>query len=151
MKKRISFSKTLEESINEYKKKLDLGRNFVDYFLTVGLEPKIALNPWVYENSIQKLNATYKEYLSPKIINKFPSFDKKLIGFDESIIRHIFPLGFQIKEILNDFPVDLTMYLDETNRLCPVCENKLSSLSDSSKCPKCGQGKLKLENFLLID
>ena len=104
MKKRISFSKTLEESINEYKKKLDLGRNFVDYFLTVGLEPKIALNPWVYENSIQKLNATYKEFLSPKIINKFPSFDKKLIGFDESIIRHIFPLGFQIKEILNEQP-----------------------------------------------
>ncbi len=57
----------------------------------------------------------------------------------------------EIKEILNDFPVDLTMYLDETNRLCPVCENKLSSLADSSKCPKCGQGKLKLENFLLID
>ena len=129
MKRKNSFSKTVQESVDEYKKKLDLGRNFVDYFLTVGLEPKIALNPWLYENSIEELNVTYKEYLSPKIINKFPSFDKKLIGIDDIIIQHIFPLGFQIKEILNVQPKEQFYFI--------ILENNIYSNKHPHKFVSC--------------
>ena len=96
--------KSIQKSMDEYIEKLNSGYNFVDYFLTIGLEPEISKNPWLYETSIQELNSTYKKYLSPKIINKFPSFEKKLIGLDEMIIQHIFPLGYNLIESLNESP-----------------------------------------------
>jgi hypothetical protein len=96
--------KSIQKSMDEYIEKLNSGYNFVDYFLTIGLEPEISKNPWLYETSIQELNSTYKKYLSPKIINKFPSFEKKLIGLDEMIIQHIFPLGYNLIENVNDPP-----------------------------------------------
>ena len=142
MKRKNSFSKTVQESVDDYKKKLDLGRNFVDYFLTVGLEPKIALNPWLYENSIEELNATYKEYLSPKIINKFPSFDKKLIGIDEIIIQHIFPLGFQIKEILNFQPKEQFFFI--------ILENNMYSNKHPHKFVSCLLFYEPLSNYYKI-
>ena len=104
MERRATLRRTLQESVDHFQKKLDEGHNLVDYFLTIGLDPEISLKPWLYEASINQLNTTYKEYLSPKIINKFPSFEKKLIGIDEAIINHIFPLGFNLIEILNEPP-----------------------------------------------
>ena len=104
MEKNANLHPSIQKSFNDFQKKLDKGHNFVDYFLTIGLEPEIALKPWLYEASINDLNTLYKKNLTPKIINKFPSFEKKLLGFDDAIIQHIFPLGFQIIEILNNPP-----------------------------------------------
>jgi len=104
MERRATLRRTLQESVVDFQKKLDEGHNLVDYFLTIGLDPEISLKPWLYEASINQLNTTYKEYLSPKIINKFPSFEKKLIGINDAIINHIFPLGFNLIEILNEPP-----------------------------------------------
>ena len=102
MERRISLRKTNQESVIAFNEKLDKGHNFVDYFFTIGLDPEIALKPWLYEASINELNTTYKEHLSPKIINKFPTLEKKLTGIDDNIINHIFPLGFKIVEALNE-------------------------------------------------
>ena len=104
MERRNNHRKSVQKSMDEYIEKLNSGYNFVDYFLAIGLEPEISKNPWLYETSIQELNSTYKKNLSPKIINKFPSFEKKLIGLDEMIIQHIFPLGYNLIENLNDPP-----------------------------------------------
>ena len=104
MKIRNSLLKSNQESLELIKKKLNMGQNLVDYFLTIGLDPEIALKPWLYEANINDLNTIYKEYLSPKIINKFPSFKKKFLDINETIIGHIFPLGFQIVEALNEPP-----------------------------------------------
>ena len=104
MERKNNLRKTIQKSMDEYIEKLNSGYNFVDYFLTIGLEPEISKNPWLYETSIQDLNYTYKKYLSPKIINKFPTFEKKLVGIDEMIVQHIFPLGFNIIENLNETP-----------------------------------------------
>ena len=129
MKRRSILRKTIQESVDELKTKLDTGHNFVDYFLTIGLDPEISLNPWLYEASIYELNTTYKEYLSPKIINKFPSFEKKLLGVEEAIINHIFPLGFQIIETINEPPKEQIFSI--------ILDNNMYSIKYSVKFVTC--------------
>ena len=102
--RKSSFRKTKEQLIKDFEEKLNLGYNFVDYFLTIGVQPEIFLSPWLYESPLEELNSTYKEQLKPKIINKFPSFDKKNIGLDETIINHCFPLGFKVQEFTQEKP-----------------------------------------------
>ena len=85
------ISKEIESKLNE-------GYNFVDYFLTIGSNPSIFQNTWLYQSDIYTLNTKYKEKLKPIMINRFPSKDKKYIGFDDAIIYHCFPEGFKVYE-----------------------------------------------------
>ena len=78
------------------KEELDKAKNLVDYFLILGLDPSIFLNDWLYENDLDKLNELYKDKLQPKIISSFPCFEKHTIAFDDSILSHCFPDGFQL-------------------------------------------------------
>ena len=90
--------KNKDELLKEIDYKLNLGYNFVDYFLTIGTNPNVFKNRWLYESDISELNTKYKEELKPIIINKFPSTEKKTVGFDEAIILHCFPNGFEVYE-----------------------------------------------------
>ena len=90
--------KNKDELLKELEDKLNLGYNFVDYFLTIGVNPNIFQEKWLYESNISELNNKYKEELKPIIINKFPLNDKKMIGLDEAIILHCFPNGFEVYE-----------------------------------------------------
>ena len=96
--RKSSFRKTKEDVLKDFQEKLNSGYNFVDYFLTIGVDPKIFLNQWLYETSLEDLNLIYKEQLNPKILNQFPSFEKKNVGINDSIIQHCFPLGFKVHE-----------------------------------------------------
>jgi hypothetical protein len=78
------------------KEELDKANNLVDYFLILGLEPNIFLNDWLYENDLDKLNELYKDKLQPKILSSFPCFEKHTIAFDDSILSHCFPDGFEL-------------------------------------------------------
>ena len=80
------------------KTELDKGNNFIEYFLSVGLDPSIALNSWFYEKELDELNSEFSEKLKPKIISYFPPFQKHTTSFDESIILHCFPNGFKLIE-----------------------------------------------------
>ena len=114
--KGVNQRKTLEQLVKDYQEKLDLGYNLVDYFLTIGVEPEIFQNQWLYDASLEELNTLYSEHLQPKIINKFPSFDKKDIGITDDIIQHCFPLGFQVQEF-NEEPQNniFSILLDNNN------------------------------------
>ena len=90
--------KNKDELIKENEDKLNLGYNFVDYFLTIGVNPSVFKENWLYESDISLLNDKYKEELKPIIINKFPPNDKKLVGLDEAIIFHCFPNGYEVCE-----------------------------------------------------
>lgn len=90
--------KKKEELINQMNEKLNEGYNFVDYFITIGVNPDIFLNSWLYETDISELNNKFKEKLKPIIINKFPDYDKKFLGIDDGIIYHCFPHGFRVVE-----------------------------------------------------
>ena len=90
--------KNKDEIIKENEDKLNLGYNFVDYFLTIGSNPSIFKEEWLYESDISLLNSKYREELKPILINKFPKNEKKLVGLDEAIISHCFPNGFEVCE-----------------------------------------------------
>jgi len=85
-----------DEDYNKLKDELDKANNFIDYFLVVGVDPEIYNNNWLYECDADELNKKYKEQLEPKIISSFPPFEKHTISFDESILMHCFPRGFEI-------------------------------------------------------
>ena len=96
--RKTNIRKSKEESIKDFQNKINSGNNLVDYFLTIGIKPEVFKNQWLYESSLEELNSIYKEQLKPEIINKFPSFEKKYVGIDDTIIHHCFPLGFNIQE-----------------------------------------------------
>ena len=78
------------------KEELDKANNLIDYFLILGLEPNIFMNKWLYENDADILNKVYKDKLQPKILSSFPCFEKHTIAFDDSILTHCFPYGFEL-------------------------------------------------------
>lgn len=67
------------------KKELDKGNNFVDYFVTIGLNKDLILEEFLYENDLNTLNCSEK--INPEILTKFPPFDKTTINIDENMIR----------------------------------------------------------------
>ena len=77
------------------KEELDKANNLIDYFLVLGLEPNIAMNKWLYQNDLDNLKKLYKDKLKPKILSSFPCFEKHTIAFDDSILSHCFPDGFE--------------------------------------------------------
>ena len=78
------------------KEDIDKGTNFIDYFLIIGVEPEDFFDDKIYECDLDELKNKYKDKLQPKIISYFPKFEKKTIAFDDSIISHCFPNGFNI-------------------------------------------------------
>ena len=86
--------KTIEDDkdYKQLKVDIDKGMNFVDYFLIIGVEPEEFFNDKIYDTELEEL----KEKLKPKIISYFPKYEKKTIAFDDSIISHCFPNGFDI-------------------------------------------------------
>ncbi len=59
------------------KKELDKGNNFVDFFVTIGVNRDLTFSDFLYENDLETLNKS--ERINPEILTKFPPFDKKTI------------------------------------------------------------------------
>ena len=54
--------------LDEYiklKDELNKGLNFIDYFLTIGVEPKIFLQDWLYKSDLEELNKNHENELKP--------------------------------------------------------------------------------------
>ena len=90
--------KELEENkdYKDIKEKLNEGNNFIDYFLVLGLEPIIYRKTWLFDETLEEINKKYKEDLKPKILSSFPNFKKSTTGFDDNILTHCFPKGFEL-------------------------------------------------------
>ena len=85
-----------DKDYKQLKEDIDKGTNFIDYFLIIGVEPQDFFNDKIYECDLDELKNKYGDKLQPKIISYFPKFEKKTIAFDDSIISHCFPNGFNI-------------------------------------------------------
>ena len=85
-----------DKEYKQLKEDIDKGTNFIDYFLIIGVEPEDFFDDKIYECDIDELKSKYKDILQPKIISYFPKYEKKTIAFDDSIISHCFPNGFNI-------------------------------------------------------
>ena len=97
--KTFKEQKEKEQNEKEYQnlvEELNKANNLLDYFLVVGVPPDISIQNWLYQSDISELNTKYKKELEPKIISYFPPITKKTISFDESIINHCFPNGFNL-------------------------------------------------------
>ena len=93
------IQKEKEQNEKEYQKlveELNKANNLLDYFLVIGVSPDIFLQNWLYQSYLEELNEKYKKELEPKIISYFPPITKKTISFDESIISHCFPNGYNL-------------------------------------------------------
>ena len=86
---------TDDKDFEHMKEELDKATNFIDYFLVVGLPPKLFLEKWLYESTVEELNEKFKENWQPKVTSYFPPFEKHTIAFDDSVIIHCFPTGFK--------------------------------------------------------
>ena len=76
----------------EEKKFFAENNNFIDYFIEIGVKPDIFSDHKITPNSnLYDINSK----LTPIIISKFPSFEKKSMGIDISIISFVFPHGFK--------------------------------------------------------
>ena len=97
--KNIKEQKEKEQNEKEYQKlveELNKANNLLDYFLVIGVPPEICIQDWLYQSDLSELNTKYKKDLEPKVISYFPPITKKTISFDESIINHCFPKGFNL-------------------------------------------------------
>jgi hypothetical protein len=79
------MQRTQDEYLTNFKKELDKGNNFIDYFVTIGLKEETLFDDYLYENDISILNQSVQ--INPEIISKFPPIEKTLIGVDECIIK----------------------------------------------------------------
>ena len=99
--------------------------NFIDYFMEIGVEPKIFKDENLFEiDSVVELS----KKLSPTIITKFPNFDKRNTVVENSMIQQIFPKGFQI--IRSDKKPNSKFY-------CVVMDNQLYSAVYTNKYLAC--------------
>lgn len=79
------MKKTHDDYINNLKKELDKGNNFVDYFAVIGIKEDVIFSDFLYENDINTLNDSGK--ISPELLSKFPPFEKSTISIDENMIK----------------------------------------------------------------
>ena len=85
-----------DKEYKQFKEDIDKGINFIDYFLIIGISPEIFFDDKIYECDLDELKTKYKDKIIPKIISYFPEFEKTTIAFDDSIIAHCFPNGYNI-------------------------------------------------------
>ena len=99
--------------------------NYIDYFMEVGVDPIIYKDEDIYD--IETVEGLSKKF-TPKIITKFPNFDKRNIVIEQSMINQIFPKGFQI--IKSDKKPKSQFY-------CVVLDNQLYSAIYTCKYLAC--------------
>ena len=93
------------EHIQKLKEQLETGNNLVDYFFISGISPSLCTNELLYKiTSEEKNSEILKDILQPKILCKFPDFDKTNVTIDEGIIDYCFPDGFNIEYNDKSYP-----------------------------------------------
>ena len=106
---------TDDQNFEHLKEDLDKANNFIDYFLVVGLPPKIFMEKWLYTSDVDTLNEKFKDNFQPKIISSFPNYEKHTIAFDDSVISHCFPNGFKAKISPNPPKAEIFSFILDNN------------------------------------
>ena len=99
---------TDDKDFEHMKEELNKAINFIDYFLVIGITPKIFMEDWLYQLDVDSLNEKFKDNFQPKVISYFPNFEKHTIAFEESIVSHCFPNGF--KAIISDYQPNIQLF-----------------------------------------
>ena len=86
------------QMISELKKELSMANKFIEYFAIIGLDPKIAIENFLFNSTLEELQKCYTKELKPGIISKFPPINKSYINIDDSLISLCFPDGFKLEK-----------------------------------------------------
>lgn len=92
------YNKGIRDAMHHVENELNKGNNLIDYFLLLGIDSSICELEDLYELNRKELNAKYKSVFTPKILSKFPPFDKSFVNIDDGIISHCFQKAYEIKE-----------------------------------------------------
>ena len=83
---------------NYMQNELNLAKTFCEYFLIIGIDPKISMRTYLYNTEPNEILKFYANEIKPEILTKFPPMKKDNINIDDSIIDLCFPEGFGLKE-----------------------------------------------------
>ena len=137
--KKPTLSQNQTDVVNELQKRyFEDDNNFIDYFIEVGVRPEIYKNKVLYEaDDPDDIN----QYLIPQIITKFPSFDKKTVVIENTMIHQIFPQGFKLCE---------STQRPEPDFYCLVLDNQLYSAIYTRKYLACLIIYESIENYKIL-
>ena len=99
--------------------------NCIDYFMEIGVDPIIFKDENIY--GIESAEELSKK-LIPKIITKFPNFDKRNIVVEPTMINQVFPKGFKVIK---------SGTKPKTQFYCVVLDNQLYSAVYTNKYLSC--------------
>ena len=91
------FNKKNYKNIAEIKEELSTPKKFLEYFFIIGLDPKVSIEEYLYNSSLEDLNNFYLKNLRPEIITKFPPINKSYINIDDNLTELCFPDGFKLQ------------------------------------------------------
>ena len=151
--KKIISELEKNKDFEKIQQELDRGNNFIDYFLVIGLEPEIYKKKWLYTEEFDILTTKHKDEIKPKIISSFPPFEKTTISFDESILNHCFPNGYQLlKSVYKPKPKVFSFILDnnffninypQKYLSCLICYENISQYKILSEMEKMKDNNIK--------
>ena len=83
---------------NYLQNELNMSKTFCEYFLIIGIDPKISMRTYLYNTEPSEILKFYDNEIKPEILTKFPPMKKDSINIDNTIIDLCFQDGFCLKE-----------------------------------------------------
>ena len=101
-KTRKKLSKEEAAKMNKYQinltNELNLAQTFAEYFLILGIDPRISMRTYLYNTEPSEILKFYSNEIKPEILSKYPPMKKSYINVDNSILDICFPNNFKIEE-----------------------------------------------------
>lgn len=82
----------------DIKNALNMAQTFAEYFLIIGIDPKISMRTYLYNTEPNEILKYYSNEIKPEILSKYPPMKKDYINIDNSIIDICFPNDFKIEK-----------------------------------------------------
>ena len=92
------FDRKISQNSMDLKQELSPIKKFIEYFFIIGLDPKISVENFLYNSSIDDLHNFYSKNLKPEIITKYPPINKSYINIDDNLSELCFPDGFKLEK-----------------------------------------------------
>ena len=159
---------------NYLQNELNMSKTFCEYFLIIGIDPKISMRTYLYNTEPNEILKFYSNEIKPEILTKFPPMKKNNINVDNDIIDLCFLDGFNLKEFSSKpkfeilyFLLDNYFYsiehphkyvtclkfyesLEKYHELKELLQKKMGKSYDG-KIPKYDGGKSNVNHYMNLD
>lgn len=83
---------------NDLQNELNMAQTFLEYFLIIGLDPRISMRNYLYNSDPSEILKYYANEIKPEVLSKYPPMKKNNINIDNSIIDICFQDNFKLEE-----------------------------------------------------